>query len=250
MTGVLVVTGASRGIGAAIARAGGASGYKVAVNYARGAEAARAVVGEIERAGGKAITVQANVSREKDIVDMFRTVDAKLGPVTALVNNAGQLGMPSPVSALTPDAVDALLHVNITSQFICAREAIRRMSPEAGGKGGAIVNIGSVAARIGGFPKCVAYAASKGAIDSFTIGLAKEVAPLNIRVNCVRPGLTETDILDAAGGADAVAKIAAATVPLGGRMAKPAEIANMVIWLLSDKASYVTGAIYDVAGGR
>lgn len=251
MAGVIVVTGAGRGIGAAVARLAGRRGYKVAVNYARSADGARAVVADIERGGGTAVAIQADVTRESDVVALFRTVDATLGPVTALVNNAGLLGTPTPMAAISAKAVNDLLQVNVTSLFLCVREAIRRMSPETGGRGGAIVNIGSIAARLGGFPKCVAYAASKAAVDGFTIGLAKELGPLGIRVNCIRPGLTETDILDsAAGGVEVAAQLAKATVPLGGRIARPEEIANPVLWLLSDEASYVSGAIYDVSAGR
>lgn len=249
MPGVVLVTGAGRGIGAAIARLAGRRGYKVAVNYSRSADAAKAVVAEIEHAGSQAIAVKADVGNESQIVEMFRAVDRTLGPVTALVNNAGILGEPTPVANLSAAALADLLRVNVGSAFLCAREAIARMSTQSGGKGGAIVNIGSMAAPLGGLPHCVAYAASKGATDSFTIGLARELAPAGIRVNCVRPGLIQTDILDDGPGTAAAAAMAKAAVPLG-RLGQPGEIASMVLWLLSDEASYVTGAIYNVSGGR
>ncbi len=250
MTGVVLVTGAGRGIGAAIARLAGQRGYKVAVNYSRSADAANKVVADIERSGGKAIAVKGDVGEEADVVAMFAAVDKAFGPVTALVNNAGILGKPTATAKLGPDLVSQVLRVNVIGPFLCAREAVRRMSPDRGGKGGVIVNIGSIAARTGGMAGCVTYAASKGAIDSFTTGLAKEVGPLNIRVNRIRPGLIETDIHNEAAGIEASHKAAKATVPLGGRMGKPEEIATMALWLMSDEASYVTAAIYDVSAGR
>lgn len=250
MTGVVLVTGAGRGIGAAIARLAGQRGYKVAVNYSRSAEDARAVIADIERAGGKAVAVKADVGDEKQVVAMFQEVDRALGPLTALVNNAGILGRPTATANATGELMSAVLQTNVVGPFICAREAIRRMSPENGGKGGVIVNIGSIAARSGGMAGCIPYAASKGAVDSMTIGLAREVGPLGIRVNCIRPGLIETDIHNVAAGMEASRKAAKATVPLGGRMGKPEEIATMALWLMSDEASYVTSAIYDVSAGR
>lgn len=250
MTGVVLVTGAGRGIGAAIARLAGQRGYKVGVNYSRSADDARKVVADIERGGGRAIAIKGDVGEEKDVVAMFEAMDKAFGPVTALVNNAGILGTPTSTAKLGADLVTHVLRVNVTGTLMCAREAIRRMSPPTG-KGGVIVNIGSIAARSGGMAGCVTYAASKGGVDSLTIGLAKEVGPLNIRVNCIRPGLVESDIHDAAtGGIESSRKAAKATVPLGGRMGKPEEIATMALWLLSDEASYVTAAIYDVSAGR
>jgi NAD(P)-dependent dehydrogenase (short-subunit alcohol dehydrogenase family) len=249
MTGVVLVTGAGRGIGAAIARLAGQRGYKVAVNYARSADAAQAVVADIERGGGTAIAVKADVGNESEIIAMFQAVDRALGPLTALVNNAGILGTPTATAGISAALIDKVLRTNVVGPFLCTREAVRRMSPEFGGKGGAIVNIGSIAARLGGFPKCAAYAASKGAIDSLSVAHAKEFGPLGIRVNAVRPGLIETDILGDAAGVEAARKTARATVALG-RTGRPEEIAAMVLWLLSDEASYVTGAIYDVSAGR
>ncbi len=250
MTGVVLVTGAGRGIGAGIARLAGQRGYKVGVNYSRSADDAGKVVADIERAGGKAIAVRGDVGEEKDVIAMFEAMDKAFGPVTALVNNAGILGKPTSTSKLGADLVAQVLRVNVTGTLMCSREAIRRMAPPAG-KGGVIVNIGSIAARTGGMSGCVTYAASKGAVDSLTTGLAKEVGGLNIRVNCIRPGLIESDIHNVAtGGLEASRKAAQATVPLGGRMGTPNEIATMALWLMSDEASYVTAAVYDVSAGR
>jgi NAD(P)-dependent dehydrogenase (short-subunit alcohol dehydrogenase family) len=250
MTGVVLVTGAGRGIGAAIARLAGQRGYKVGVNYSRSAEDAKKVVADIERAGGKAIAIQGDVGEEKDVAAMFEAMDKAFGPVTALVNNAGILGAPTLTAKLGADLVANVLRVNVTGPLMCAREAIRRMSPPTG-TGGVIVNIGSIAARTGGMAGCVTYAASKGAVDSLTIGLAKEVGSLNIRVTCIRPGLIESDIHDVApGGIEASRKAAKATVPLGGRMGKPEEIATFALWLMSDEASYASASIYDVSAGR
>lgn len=248
MTGVLLVTGGGRGMGAAIARLGAQRGYKVAVNYGHSAERAAAVVAEIERAGGRAVAVGADVGVEVQVVEMFRKIDAALGPVTALVNNAGSM-VSTPAPSLAADTVTDMLRINVTGMFVCIREAVRRMSPEFGGKGGAIVNVSSMAAKLGGLPKFVAYAATKGAADTLTIGLGRELAPHKIRVNAVRPGLTKTEMLDAAGGPDAVLQAAKHTIPLG-RLGEPEEIANLVLWLLSDEASYITGALYDISGGR
>jgi NAD(P)-dependent dehydrogenase (short-subunit alcohol dehydrogenase family) len=248
MSGVILVTGAGRGIGAAIARQAAKRGYKVAVNYGRSAEAAKAVVAEIERGGGKAIAVRADVSVEADIIEMFKTVDRELGKLTALVNNAGIMTA-TPAASLTAEAVNGMLQTNVTGLVLCIREAVKRMSPEFGGKGGAIVNIGSMAAKLGGLPGYVGYAASKGAVDTLTIGLARELAKTGIRLNAVRPGLTRTDMIDQAGGIAAVEQMAKAAVPMG-RLGEPDEIANTVMWLLSDEASYITAGLYDVSGGR
>lgn len=248
MTGVLLVTGGGRGMGAAIARLGAQRGYKVAVNYGHSADRAAAVVAEIERAGGRAIAVKADVGAETDVAEMFRIVDNALGPVTALVNNAGSM-VATPAPSLAADTVTDMFRTNVTSMFVCIREAVRRMAPEFGGKGGAVVNVSSMAAKLGGLPKFVAYAATKGAVDTLTIGLGRELAPHKIRVNAVRPGLTKTEMLDAAGGPDAVLQAAKSTIPLG-RLGEPEDIAHLVLWLLSDEASYITGALYDISGGR
>lgn len=257
MTGVVLVTGAGRGIGAAIARLAGQRGWKVAVNYSRSAGDARAVVADIEKGGGTAIAVPGDVGDEQQVMAMFAAVDRAFGPLTALVNNAGILGTPTATMKATPALMETVMRVNVTGLYVCTREAARRMSTAGGGpdskpRGGTIVNIGSIAARTGGMAGCIPYAASKGAVDSMTIGFARELGPAGIRVNCIRPGLIETDIHNAASptGIEASRKAAKMTVPLGGRMGRPEEIATMALWLMSDEASYVTGAIYDVSAGR
>jgi NAD(P)-dependent dehydrogenase (short-subunit alcohol dehydrogenase family) len=248
MDKVLVVTGAGRGIGASIARLGAQSGYRVCVNYARNRAAAEAVVDEVASAGGRAIAVQADIAQESETGRLFETVDQELGRVTALVNNAGITGPLSPVDELPADRLQEVFGTNVYSLFYCCAQAVRRMSTRHGGRGGAIVNVGSIAARYGGMAGMVAYAASKGAVDSFTLGLAKEVGREGIRVNCVRPGTTRTDIIAPLGGEKLAAQVSAAT-PLG-RLGEPDEIARAVLWLLSDDASFVHGALYDVSGGR
>jgi NAD(P)-dependent dehydrogenase (short-subunit alcohol dehydrogenase family) len=250
MGGIVLVTGAGRGIGAAIARGAGERGYAVAVNYARSADGANAVVEDIKKAGGKAVAIKADMTKEAEIVAMFATIDRALGRLTHLVNNAGIIGTKSTAQTVTSDAIDALLRTNVTGPFLCMREAAKRMSTQSGGTGGAIVTIGSIAARLGGFPGFAGYAASKAAVDGLTIALAKELGPQNIRVNCVRPGLTGTDMLDIPTTPDALANLVKSSVPYGGRVARPEEIAALVLWLLSDEASYVSGAIYDVSAGR
>jgi len=245
---VVIVTGASRGIGAAVARLAGMRGAAVAVNYAREADEARHVVAAIEASGGKAIAVQGDVSREEDVRRLFETAQDQLGPLEGLVNNAGIVGGMAKVIDLEAAMLDRVLAVNVTGSFLCAREALRRMATSRGGSGGAIVNLSSIAARLGGAKEWVHYAASKGAIDSFTLGLAREAAEEGVRVNAVAPGLTETDmgVRDApAGRTERVMP----TIPLA-RLGQPEEIAEAVIWLLSPAASYVTGAIMEVSGGR
>ena len=248
MNKVLIVTGAGRGIGAAIARMGAREGYAVCVNYAANNEAAESVVATIRAQGGKAIAVQADVGRRDETRRLFETVDRELGTVTALVNNAGITGPLEPVEDLDETDLDRIFGVNAFSLFWCCGEAVRRMARKHGGRGGAIVNVGSIAARYGGMSGMVAYAASKGAVDSFTLGLAKEVGPEGIRVNCLRPGTTQTDILSGIGGDELARRVSAAT-PLG-RLGTPDEIAEAALWLLSDRASFTHGAIVDVSGGR
>ncbi len=248
MAGILIVTGGSRGIGAVTARLGGARGYHVAVNYNRNPERAQAVVDDIERAGGRAIAVQADVGVEADVVRLFETVDREFGPVTALFNNAGIVHRNKPITEFGQAELDTMWRVNISSQFLCAREAAKRMSTKLGGQGGAIVNMSSAAARLGGPNGALAYAASKGAIDTFTRGLALELAPQGIRVNAVRPGLIETEIHDDMGDKERLARLGP-TVPLG-RTGKPEEVAEAVLWLLSPQASYVTDSYVDIGGGR
>lgn len=248
MAGVLIVTGGSRGIGAATARLGAARGYAVAVNYNRHPDRAAEVVADIEAAGGRAIAVQADVSVEADVVRLFETVDRELGRVTALFNNAGIIHRMKPITEMMQAELEHMWRVNITSQFLCAREAAKRMSTKLGAQGGAIVNMSSAAARLGGANGSLDYAASKGAIDTFTIGLALELAPQGIRVNAVRPGLIETGIHDDMGDKDRLAKLGP-TVPME-RTGRPEEVAETVLWLLSPEASYVTKSIVDVGGGR
>jgi NAD(P)-dependent dehydrogenase (short-subunit alcohol dehydrogenase family) len=248
MAGVLIVTGGSRGIGAATAKLGAARGYQVAVNYNRNPASAEAVVKEIEQSGGRAIAIQADVSREADVVRLFETVDRELGRVSALFNNAGVIHRMKPITDFAEAELAEMWRVNITSQFLCAREAAKRMSTKLGGEGGAIVNMSSAAARLGGANGSLAYAASKGAIDTFTTGLALELAPQGIRVTGVRPGLIDTTIHNDMGDPDRLAKLRP-TVPLG-RTGRVEEVAEAVLWLLSPQASYVTNTIIDIGGGR
>ena len=245
---VLIVTGASRGIGAAVARLAGARGYAVAVNYARDAVAANAVVAAIRAAGGRAVAIQADVAHEADVLRLFAAAEDALGPLTALVNNAGITGGIARVQDVTAEAITRALAVNVTGSMLCAREAVRRMSTRRGGAGGAIVNLSSLAARTGGSGEWVHYAATKGAINSFTLGLAREVGDEGIRVNAVAPGLIETDLHAAAGVPDRPARMAP-SVPMR-RAGTPEEPAEAVLWLLSPAAAYVTGTIIEVGGGR
>jgi NAD(P)-dependent dehydrogenase (short-subunit alcohol dehydrogenase family) len=245
---VLIVTGASRGIGAACARAGARAGYRVVVNYSSSHDAARVVVADIESAGGSAIAIQADVS-EPDAVDrLFAQTDAHFGKVTALINNAGIGGAIQPLEDIDAAALESLFRTNVFACFHCSAAAIRRMAPRHGGNGGTIVNVSSAAARLGGLAGMVAYAASKGAIDSLTVGLAKEVGTQGIRVVGIRPGIVETDILGPMGGATLIREVAPG-IPLG-RVGQPEEVANTAIWLLGPQASYVHGTMIDVSGGR
>ncbi len=248
MSNVLIVTGGSRGIGAATALLGAKRGYKVAVNYNSNPQRADEVVKQITSGGGSAIAVKADVSIEADVVRLFETVDKDLGKVTALFNNAGIVLPVKPVTEYTGEELDRLWRVNITSQFLCAREAIRRMSTETGGKGGVIVNMSSAAAYIGGVGGQEPYAASKGAIDVFTHGLSVDLGPTGIRVNAVRPGLIATEIHDDMGIKDRV-KTLAPVVPMR-RSGTADEVAEAVLWLMSEQASYVNGALLNIGGGR
>jgi NAD(P)-dependent dehydrogenase (short-subunit alcohol dehydrogenase family) len=242
---MMLVTGGSRGIGASIAKLAGEAGYKVAVNYVRNAKAADEVVKSIRAAGGEAIAVQADVGDDNDVKRMFGELDEKLGRLDVLVNNAGILGSRR-VEDMDASTLEEIFRANVFSMYYCAREAIRRMSTKHGGKGGVIVNMSSVASRLGGLGGGSAYAATKGAIDTFSLALSKEVGPEGIRVNTIRPGLIETEIHDVHGGMNhALAK----TVPLG-RSGQAEEVARVALWLASDDASYVHGAVIDVSGGR
>jgi NAD(P)-dependent dehydrogenase (short-subunit alcohol dehydrogenase family) len=245
---VLLITGGSRGIGAATALLAAQRGYAVAVNYASNSLAADEVVRTIRAGGGTAIAVQADVGDEAQVLAMFEKVDAKLGRLTALVNNAGVVDVQARVEQMSVARLERMFRINVIGSFICAREAVRRMSTRHGGSGGAIVNISSGAARLGSPDQFVDYAASKGAIDTFTIGLAKEVAAEGIRVNAVRPGLIDTEI-HASGGMPDRAFELAPTVPMR-RTGSAEEIAGAILWLLSAEASYTTMALLDVTGGR
>jgi NAD(P)-dependent dehydrogenase (short-subunit alcohol dehydrogenase family) len=245
---VAIVTGASRGIGAAIARALGRQGASVAVHYGTHAEEAEAVAADIRSRGGRAIALGADMGSEAEIVALFRRVDEELGPVTSLVNNAGGIVAVKPIAEVDSATVERVLAVNLAGPIYCCREAVRRMSRARGGQGGAIVNISSMAAVLGGLPNEVPYAASKGGLDSLTIGLAREVAAQGIRVNAIRPGVIDTPIHAMHHGAS-FATDYAPNLPMK-RAGTPEEIAEAAIWLLSPAASYVTGAILNVSGGR
>lgn len=245
---VALITGASRGIGAATARLLAQQGYRLCLNYLRETASAEALAEALRAQGAEVITVQADVADEADVVRLFETLDARLGPLDALVNNAGILLPQRRVEDLDAARINRLLTTNVTSQFLCCREAVRRMSRRHGGRGGAIVNVSSVAARLGSPHEYVDYAASKGAIDTLTRGLALEVAGEGIRVNGVRPGFIHTQMHGDGGEPGRVARLAP-QLPLG-RGGEPDEVAAAIRWLLSDEAAYVTGAFIDLAGGR
>jgi len=245
---VLLVTGGGRGIGAATALLAARRGHAVAVNYASNSLAADEVVRAIRAAGGKAIAVQADVGDEAQVMAMFEQVDARLGRLTALVNSAGVVDVRARVDEMSAARLERMFRINVVGSFVCAREAVRRMSTRHGGTGGVIVNLSSAASRLGSPEQYVDYAASKGAIDTFTLGLAKEVADEGIRVNAVRPGLIDTEI-HASGGMPDRAFDLAASVPMK-RPGSAEEVANAIVWLLSDEASYTTMALLDVSGGR
>ncbi len=246
--GALIITGAGRGIGAATARLAAARGYAVCVNYLRDRSAAEAVVQDIRNEGGRAIAVAGDVASEPDVLRLFQETDRSLGLLAALVNNAGIVVTRSRVEAMAATRLERMFSTNVVGAFLCAREAIKRMSTRHGGKGGAIVNVSSAAARVGSPGEWVDYAASKGAIDTMTLGLSKELAEEGIRVNCVRPGFVNTGIHAAAGEPNRIERLRAG-IPMK-RGGEPEEVARAILWLLSDEASYSTGAILDVTGGR
>lgn len=245
---VMLVTGGSRGIGAATALLAARRGYSVAVNYASNSNAADEVVSVIRAHGGRAIAVQADVGDEAQVLAMFKTVDAELGRLSVLINNAGVVDQQARVDQMTVARLERMFRVNVIGSFVCAREAVLRMSTRHGGTGGVIVNLSSAAAVLGSPGQYVDYASSKGAIDSFTNGLAKEVAAEGIRVNAVRPGLIDTDI-HASGGLPDRAAMLAPSVPMK-RTGTAEEVAHAILWLVSDEASYTTATTLDVTGGR
>jgi NAD(P)-dependent dehydrogenase (short-subunit alcohol dehydrogenase family) len=245
---IVLITGASRGIGAATALLAAKQGWAVAVNYVANALAADRVVQQIRAAGGTAMAIQADVAVEADVMRMFQSVDARLGPISGLVNNAGVVDMPARVDEMSVVRLERMWTTNITSSFVCAREAVKCMSTKYGGAGGSIVNLTSAAAKLGSPSQYVDYAASKAAIDAFTLGLAKEVAMEGIRVNGVRPGVIDTEIHASGGLPDRAAQLAP-IVPMQ-RPGTAHEVAEAIVWLLSDSASYTTGSIVDVTGGR
>ena len=246
--GAILITGASRGIGAATARLAAARGYAVCVNYRRDGAAAEAIVSEIESSGGRAIAVQADISTEPDVGALFETCDRQLGRLTALVNNAGILELQARLDSIDRARLQRVFATNVFGAFACAREAVRRMSTKRGGSGGGIVNVSSVAARTGSPGEYVDYAASKGALDTLTIGLAHEVAQEGIRVNSVRPGFIYTD-MHASGGEPGRVDRVKQFVPLR-RGGTAEEVAHAILWLLSPEASFTTGSFIEVAGGR
>jgi NAD(P)-dependent dehydrogenase (short-subunit alcohol dehydrogenase family) len=248
MTQVVLITGASRGIGAATARLAASRGYAVGVNFFRDAHAANAIVDAIANGGGRAIAVQADVASASAVATLFEEVDRRLGPLTALVNNVGILERQMRLDEMSPERLQRVFAVNVIGAFLCAREAVRRMSTKHGGRGGAIVNVSSGASRLGSPAEYIDYAATKGALDTMTIGLSKEVATEGIRVNAVRPGHIYTEI-HASGGEPGRVDRLRSMVPMG-RGGHAEEVARAILWLLSDEASYCTGSFIDVAGGK
>lgn len=248
MKPVMIVTGGSRGIGEATARLAAVRGYAVCINYVSSREKAQQLAKEITAAGGEALAVHADVAEEEDVLRLFRTCDQELGPLSVLVNNAGILEKQSRVEKMTAARIDRVFATNVRGAILCAREAVRRMSTKHGGKGGSIVNVSSIAARLGAPDEYVDYAASKGAIDTFTLGLSKEVAPEGIRVNAVRPGIIETEI-HASGGEPGRPDRIGPTLPMR-RAGTAEEVARAILWLASDEASYTTGSFTECGGGR
>ncbi len=245
---VIIVTGGSRGIGAAVCRVAAAKGFSVAVNYLSNISKANVIVEEILGQGGQAIGVQGDVSNPDDVSRIFDVATTALGPLFGLVNNAGILETQMDLVDMTPERFDRIFATNVRGSFLCAREAIRHMAMSRGGSGGAIVNLSSAAARIGAAHEYIDYAASKGAIDSMTLGLSREIAGEGIRVNAVRPGFIDTEMHASGGEPNRIERLRP-NIPLG-RGGSPEEVANAIVWLLSDEASYCTGALLDLAGGR
>ncbi|ALE88536.1 SDR family oxidoreductase [Pseudomonas versuta] len=248
MDKVILITGGSRGIGAATAILAAQQGYRICINYLTDAAAAHEVLAQVHALGAQAIAVRADVSNEEEIIGLFTRVDEELGPITALVNNAGTVGLKSRVDEMSESRILHTLRTNVLGPILCSRHAVLRMSPRYGGQGGNIVNVSSGAARLGSPNEYVDYAASKGALDTFTLGLSKELAGEGIRVNAVRPGLIFTEFHALSGDPGRVSKLES-SIPMG-RGGRPEEVAEAIIWLLSDKASYATGTFIDLCGGR
>jgi NAD(P)-dependent dehydrogenase (short-subunit alcohol dehydrogenase family) len=248
VTGVLIVTGASRGIGAAAARIAAREGFAVCLNAARSVAAAEAIAAEIRTAGGRAIAVQGDVARREDVVRLFATCDRELGAATALINNAAIVGARREIAHADADFLRRIFATNVDSVFFCVGEAVKRMSTRHGGRGGTIVNISSAAARMGGVPGWAAYAASKGAVDAFVMNAAKDLGPQGVRICGLRPGMTRTEMLEEIGG-EARIQSGLSTISLG-RAADPEEIAEAAVFLASARASYIHGTTIDVTGGR
>lgn len=248
MSRVMLITGASRGIGAATARLAAAQGYALCLNYRQRREAAEALVDEIVAAGGQAIAIQADVADEPQVMRLFAELDQRFGRLDVLVNNAGMLEQQMRLEQMGAERLQRVFAANVFGSFFCAREAVKRMSTRHGGQGGAIINLSSVAARLGAPGEYIDYAAAKGAIDSLTLGLAKEVGAEGIRVNAVRPGVIDTDI-HASGGEPARVMRVSQSVPMG-RGGQAEEVAQAILWLASEQASYTSGALLDVSGGR
>ena len=244
----ILVTGGGRGIGAAVCRLAAEAGYRVAVNYASNETAAAALVRAIEAKGGEAFAIKADVGSEADVMAMFAAVDGRFGRLDALVNNAGVVDRKARVDEMSLARLERMMRINVIGSLLCAREAVKRMSTKHGGQGGAIVNVSSIAAVLGGPGEYVDYAASKGAIDTFTVGLSKEVATEGIRVNAVRPGIIDTEIHASGGQPDRIAAMRD-FVPMK-REGTADEIARTILWLLSNEASYITGALLNASGGR
>jgi NAD(P)-dependent dehydrogenase (short-subunit alcohol dehydrogenase family) len=248
MTGVVLITGSGRGIGAATAMLAAKRGYAVCVNYLKNESRATQVVSDIREAGGKAIMVQADTAKANEVARLFERIDNELGPITALVNNAGITGKAGRLETFDPETIRRVLEVNVIGSLLCSQEAVRRMSIKNGGKGGVIVNVSSLAAQLGGANQWIPYAAAKGAINSITTGLAKEVAAEGIRVNGIAPGLIQTELHAEAGVGDRLQKVLP-QVPMG-RIGTAEECAEAILWLMSGEASYMIGSTLTLSGGR